>query len=1249
MKCIFDAITYAIYLRIQRFLMPALANNFISTLTHMPAFRFNGAYSIVIARLLIVFGCAIVGLTAGTSVTACPQRVPATDLYVSTDNDTPPPQQSDREEVPDQPVPTRAGLRLEEIDQRVAQFEELLQRQPPPSEEIKTLIDAGLTHLSQGRHSLVTSHGLESESRTAPIDEQAIKRKIESSRFHPELGFDQNTPARLLPAEKALETTLSKKRVQRQKLGHPIAVLSAAEIQQRISDIKSTAESTNQKLIEAQRQIDTTPLNDDQRFIQARRWNLEAERIHWLANLSLLDAETRHLESTANLAELRSVLAHKRNDQLDAEIALIEHAINKLHTEEVQALRDQLHDRGKVSPPFQNIAQSNSVLTRQLSTLVEEVKALDDIKDALHNDVKRIKDEETTSRDRINVVGLNDSFGQMLQRNRAALALTLQRYPPLNERNREIANVQIAIFRQEDELEKISNIPATASATVRSLVDKKTVPADQVQSHIDEAQELLSLRKKILQRLKHQEEKKQEKLVAIKTEQTELVSVCNQYSALIDENILWMRSAPMISLADGSPIAETAAKLFAPAQWATVVQSIASSFRRYFFPSLLLLLIGAALVLFYPRAVGQVEGLGKKAVRRSCRDFSLTLSAYFLTALIAVTRLAPLVLVGWLLTSNLQASQFASSLGYACLWTVSIGLPFEYLRQTCRTNGLAHAHFAWTEQTRKTLWHHLTWFNPIGLPVVGILIWLPLVSGSQLTSLPSTSPKSDEPLLELVSSEISSTTSASANALTATAQNGFYFSNSNASNRSGRAALLLLLVFSQIFAFKILHPKRGVLLDSHSSILSHNTWQHIGYGLFVTAIVIPLVLMLMAIIGYYFSAVEIGKSLLKTIILAIAVAVVYSGAMRLLLVRRRHLRYEQLLHQRNQARLAAEKIGKADAAINPAEVIDVDLQNDTGLDITDVSRQARELTSVIFLIISAVILLGIWQYLLPASKFMDEWELWSISVAGKIEAVTIRDALFSAMMFVVTYFGVRNIPGMLELVLLQRLPLDAGARYAVTSIFRYLLLVVGGIFALGYLKIPWSNYSWLVAAISVGLGFGLQEIVANFVSGLILLLERPVRVGDVVTIDGTTGIVSRIQMRATTVTNWDNQELVVPNKDLISGKLLNWTLSSVVNRIALKFGVAYGTDPEYVQNVILKAIESNRGLLKEPPPMVTFENFGDNSLDFTLRCCVSTIERRWIIVHELNVAINKALAKENIAIPFPQRDVHIISPKQTDV
>jgi len=117
-------------------------------------------------------------------------------------------------------------------------------------------------------------------------------------------------------------------------------------------------------------------------------------------------------------------------------------------------------------------------------------------------------------------------------------------------------------------------------------------------------------------------------------------------------------------------------------------------------------------------------------------------------------------------------------------------------------------------------------------------------------------------------------------------------------------------------------------------------------------------------------------------------------------------------------------------------------------------------------------LLGIWQYLLPATKILDSWELWRVTIGSAVETVTARDLLLSLIAFALTFFSVRNIPGMLELLLLQRLPLDAGARYAVASILRYILLVVGVIIALGFLKIPWSRYSWLVAAVSVGLGFG---------------------------------------------------------------------------------------------------------------------------------------------------------------------------------
>ena len=236
--------------------------------------------------------------------------------------------------------------------------------------------------------------------------------------------------------------------------------------------------------------------------------------------------------------------------------------------------------------------------------------------------------------------------------------------------------------------------------------------------------------------------------------------------------------------------------------------------------------------------------------------------------------------------------------------------------------------------------------------------------------------------------------------------------------------------------------------------------------------------------------------------------------------------------------------------------------------------------------------------------------------------VTLHDLLNFVFAVTVTVIAVKNLPGILELLLLQRLPMDSGARYAVATIVRYVLTVFGAIIAFSFLKVQWAQFSWLIAAISLGLGFGLQEIVANFVSGLILLLERPVRIGDVVTIEGTTGIVTKIQMRATTVTNFDQQELVVPNKNLITNSIFNWTLSNVLTRITLEFGVAYGTDPELVRETILEVIQSNREVLKDPAPSVTFHTFGDSSLNFAARCCISGPDKRLSTIHALQVAIN---------------------------
>ena len=237
----------------------------------------------------------------------------------------------------------------------------------------------------------------------------------------------------------------------------------------------------------------------------------------------------------------------------------------------------------------------------------------------------------------------------------------------------------------------------------------------------------------------------------------------------------------------------------------------------------------------------------------------------------------------------------------------------------------------------------------------------------------------------------------------------------------------------------------------------------------------------------------------------------------------------------------------------------------------------------------------------------------------------------------------KNLPGLLEMTLLQRLPLDRGGRHAVTAIFRYLLTLVGCIIAFRTIGIGWASVQWLAAAMTVGLGFGLQEIFANFVSGLIILFERPIRVGDLVTVDGVTGTVSNMRIRATTIVDPDRRELIVPNKKFITDNVINWTLSDPISRVVIPIGVAYGSDTTLAYSILLKTACEHPMVLGQPEPSALFKGFGDSSLDFDLRFFIPKRDVYAAVVHEINTAIDRAFREANIEIAFPQRDINIRS------
>jgi len=216
-----------------------------------------------------------------------------------------------------------------------------------------------------------------------------------------------------------------------------------------------------------------------------------------------------------------------------------------------------------------------------------------------------------------------------------------------------------------------------------------------------------------------------------------------------------------------------------------------------------------------------------------------------------------------------------------------------------------------------------------------------------------------------------------------------------------------------------------------------------------------------------------------------------------------------------------------------------------------------------------------------------------------------------------------------------------GTVYAGVTLLRYALIIIVVMMVLGKLGASWGQIQWAVAALSVGIGFGLQEIVANFISGVILLFEQPIRVGDTVTVGETSGIVTRIRMRATTIRDWDGRELLVPNKEFITGRLLNWSLSDKQSRVNIVIGVAYGTNLREAMRIAMQVATGHADVLEDPAPFVTFDDFGDNALKLVLRCYLAGVDRRLTISSELRCALNERFNEAGIMVAFPQRDVHL--------
>lgn len=451
-----------------------------------------------------------------------------------------------------------------------------------------------------------------------------------------------------------------------------------------------------------------------------------------------------------------------------------------------------------------------------------------------------------------------------------------------------------------------------------------------------------------------------------------------------------------------------------------------------------------------------------------------------------------------------------------------------------------------------------------------------------------------------------------------------------------RLGLILTVVGTgSLFAFLLRQRRSLEAVESTSTAqATYSPSNSLWSGL---VIALALILLLLLLSGFVMTVWLLVSRIEASLLAVFWASIAYGLAIRLFAIRERKLKIEDALAARKARREALAATDKKHADDQPSsspqdEIIEA-AETESTLDINEVCRQTRSLIG--FLISTALLatLWFLWTQFAPVVKALDERTL--------VFGLSIADLGLIVLVIVVVVAVVRNLPALLEALIFHRLKLDAGSRNAIVTLTAYAVFGIAALFLFGQIGVDWTQFAWLAAALSVGIGFGLQEVVANFISGIILLFERPIRVGDVVTVDQIDGVVSRIQIRATTITGWDRKEYVVPNKNFITGTVLNWTLSNPVNRIIVVVGVAYGTDTERARQILIDIAQAHPNVLKDPAPMASFEEFGDSALKLILRAYLPNMDNRIATLTDINTEIARRFAEEGIEIAFPQLDVHL--------
>ncbi len=1094
---------------------------------------------------------------------------------------------ADGQTVPVTPVASSA-LTLEKVQEKIKEIEAMTELDEELKKKVLELYRQAEGSFQKAREYQTLAEQYKQAIESAPKQAEELRNKLATEPEAPKLDVPPGVSSQELEAlrtkEQAELATLKTALEQKKSAGK--------ELQERAGKIPEQQAQAKQKIEEIDKSLKAeTAAGEAPLLTGAARAAFESRKKMRTQELAMLDQELLSHAARLKLLEAERDYQTRSVSQSEAKIRQFEERESRIKSEEAKKLQGGAaalkREAADSHTAIQEIADENDKLSTKLKVIRKRADAAREDRLAIEELFKQVsKGTETQSED----VWLYGRGGAAMRSKRQWLREVLHESRNLSSRWRgQIANAEYERFDLSTKERKLKNL----DQELQRIADGQTQPLSPAE--VQKLQDGLQLKRKILTELEKNYDSFLQDLRTVESVSAELDKTIAKFSNLLDERLFWIPSATLPNISFFSDLIDAVMWAFSPQRWWKAGTAFLTDSQANPLLFLCALLVIGVLIVYRGRMRSQIQVLAGSVRKRRTDRFKLTIWALAFTFLLAAPFALILMFLGWRLSvaGSTASAELAMAAGTAFLVMGKLFFALSFFYLLCTPSGVAEVHFRWSERTIQLLRRHLRWLLAVLLVTAFIVV------------LTEKQPKEEY-------------------------RNSF-----------GRLAFIALMGAQALFVQRILRFKGGmseqILLKASDGWLSR-----LRYIWFPVAVGVPVVLAIAAVAGYYYTALRLQSLIVTTSWLIIGVIIAYHLFLRWLLIEERKLAEKKAREERAAARAAEQAQQEAPEGVDIVEDV-------PEVDISMVNEQNRKLLQTLVGVTVVVGLWMVWSGVLPALAFLDDVGLWSIQVAGDggvdvTHWITLEHIALALVGVIITTAAARNLPGVLEILVLKHLPFDKGLRYAITSVVQYVLVAVGIVFVFNTIGIGWAKVQWLIAALSVGIGFGLQEIIANFICGLILLFERPIRVGDIVKVGDEMGVVSKIRIRATTITNWDRMDYMIPNKELITGRVLNWTLSNNVNRIVIEVGVAYGSDTEKARELLLKIVNEHPLITKDPAPLATFEGFGDNSLKMVLRCYLPDFANRLGTIHELYTTIDREFKEAGIEIAFPQLDLHLKTP-----